>query len=109
MKRATMPLSLLEAVKKRPNFGNSTPNEPVLKERLRKPCAPVKCGERATSGAKSFGFRHFLRLLLLMSFVLSSGLQATDLLHHRCIFFPSASLPPNFSPGPNKRQFSTTL
>ncbi len=48
--------------KKRQHFGHCTQNEQELKARLRKPCAPVRCGERAILAAKSSGFRHFSQL-----------------------------------------------
>jgi hypothetical protein len=59
MKRPT-PLWWRRAnVRKRQHFGNSMRREQASKERLRKPCAPVRCGTRATLASRSSDCKPF--------------------------------------------------
>src|SRR6266568_9592760 len=59
MNRPIPPSRKRANAKKLQNFGPCTQNEQESKALLRKPCARVSCGERATLAAKSSGFRHF--------------------------------------------------
>jgi hypothetical protein len=61
MNRPLPPSRKRANAKKLQNFGHCTQNEQESKALLRKPCARVRCGERAPLAAKSSGFRHFLR------------------------------------------------
>ena len=58
MNRRIPPFRKRANAKKLQHFGACTQHEQESKARLRKPCARVSYGERATLAAKSSGFRH---------------------------------------------------
>ena len=61
MNRPTRPLKKRANARKRQHFACWMPNEQELRAPVRKRCARVRCGERATLAATSSGFRPFSR------------------------------------------------